>query len=81
MNLLSILIALVLCNFNYGEEASTVNTENLVNDRILFRTSNIRTECGVRNKNHRIFNLNEHDNEAQYGEFIMESHLQSNPFL
>lgn len=30
-------------------------------------------KCGIRNKNGAIFNVIEHDNEAQYGELMMES--------
>lgn len=70
MRLLWTAISLALLQCNYGDDEFDV----IISD--IFEVPSSRpNKCGVRNNNFFTFNLMERDNEAQFGEFVMESKM------
>lgn len=74
MRLMSIAIVLIFCKCNYAQEATSAYLESLIEDIFPpFVSTNSNPECGVRNKNGGAFNLIDRENNAQFGEFMIES--------
>lgn len=74
MRLMSIAIVLIFCKCNYAQEATSAYLESIIEDVFPpFVSTNSNPECGVRNKNGGAFNLIDRENNAQFGEFMIES--------
>lgn len=76
MRLLWTAISLALLQCNYGDdEFDVIIDDELISDIFKRVPSSRPNKCGVRNNNFFTFNLMERDNEAQFGEFVMESEM------